>query len=330
MRWQQIALAVLVWLLAAVLGACGGESAPTQPGSGMSTSARNYLEHLVLLMQQNSLKRTTIDWTTFRATVMAKADGAQTIAETHPAIRVALELLADNHSQYVPVSGTSIFVGSFTCAAAAVTVPELPANIGYVRVPRFSGRAIEATMFARDRQGEIMAADTDDLAGWIVDLRGNTGGNMWPMIAGVGPVLGEGVAGYFVEPTGADSQWGYRHGAAWSNDVDVQHVLNPYRLKRENPRVAVLTDNLSNSAGEATVVAFRQRPNTRSFGTPTCGRSTAVRGFPLFDGATLYLAASMMADRTKTSYGNAIVPDEVIADPGEVVRRAVAWLTTGS
>ena len=37
-----------------------------------------------------------------------------------------------------------------------------------------------------------------DLLRWIVDLRGNYGGNIWPMIAGVGPVLGEGIIGWIV------------------------------------------------------------------------------------------------------------------------------------
>ena len=30
------------------------------------------------------------------------------------------------------------------------------------------------------------------------DLRGNIGGNMWPMIAGVGPILGDGIIGWIV------------------------------------------------------------------------------------------------------------------------------------
>jgi len=75
----------------------------------------------------------------FRSRVFDAASSAQTIADTYPAIRVAVELLGDGHS----------------CASA----------------------------------------DRDDLIGWIVDLRGNGGGNMWPMLAGVGPVLGEGVVG---------------------------------------------------------------------------------------------------------------------------------------
>jgi hypothetical protein len=331
MRRQQKALAGLVSLLAAGSMACGGGSAPTQPPPVVSTAVQDYVEQLLTLMQQNSVNRRLIDWATFRATVKARTEGARTVAETYPAIRVALELLADNHSYYIPVSGNWIFVSTLTCAAAEVTVPELPANVGYVRVRAFNGNSVEGAAFARDIQNVIKSADKDELAGWIVDLRGNTGGDMYPMIAGVGPVLGDGLAGYFVDPTGAEQPWGYQQGVAWANNVNVEiQVVSPaYQLRQPNPRVAVLTDNLSNSSGEATVVAFRRRPNTRSFGTGTCGRSTGVRGYPLADGASLNLAASVMADRTKTGYGNAVVPDEVIADPDEVVRRAVAWLTTG-
>ncbi|MGA7930969.1 MAG: S41 family peptidase, partial [Candidatus Sulfotelmatobacter sp.] len=35
---------------------------------------------------------------------------------------------------------------------------------------------------------------------WIIDLRGNLGGNMWPMLAGIGLVVGEGDLGSFQSP----------------------------------------------------------------------------------------------------------------------------------
>src|SRR4029077_17172383 len=38
---------------------------------------------------------------------------------------------------------------------------------------------------------------------FVVDLRGNTGGNMWPMIAGLRAILGEPPYGYWEMPTGA-------------------------------------------------------------------------------------------------------------------------------
>ena len=75
---------------------------------------------------------------------------------------------------------------------------------------------------------------------------------------------------------------------------------------------------------------FKSRPGTRSFGTPTCGHHHLQQSFRLSDGATLFLASSQHADRTKRRHAARIDPDEIIVDPGEAVRRAIAWLQGGS
>jgi hypothetical protein len=49
-------------------------------------------------------------------------------------------------------------------------------------------------------EGSETASDTTSICG-VVDLRSNSGGNMWPMIAGIGPVVGEGHLGAFSAPT---------------------------------------------------------------------------------------------------------------------------------
>ena len=108
----------------------------------------------------------------------------------------------------------------------------------------------------------------------------------------------------------------------------------PYTLKRPAPRVAVLSDNRIASSGEATLIAFLRRPNTRSFGQPTCGLSTANATYPLSDSATLTLTTSVMADRAKTPFGDSIPPDEVIrrsqprpsSAPSTGCRRAARYL----
>ena len=77
----------------------------------------------------------------------------------------------------------------------------------------------------------------------------------------------------------------------------------PYRLRRESPRVAVLFDGATASSGEAVVVAFQRRADTRSFGTVTCGLSTANEAYTMSDGASLLLTVAVMADRTKFRMG---------------------------
>jgi carboxyl-terminal processing protease len=331
---RKLATLVPAIALAVACGSGGSGSLPTQPTQATAVTsdvAAAYLNIILDLMQRNSIKRLTIDWTAFRSSVMAEARSAQTIAELNPAIRVAITLLGDGHSSYRGAGATSsIFVGTRSCRASGAAQPSLPATIGYVKVTAFSGSGDVATAFADQIQNTIAAADRDNLAGWIVDLRGNGGGNMWPMIAGVGPLLGEGPLGYFIGPTGVETLWEYRNGASLSGGFAVARVTTPYRLRTEQPRVAVLSDNGIASSGEATLIAFRLRPNTRSFGEATCGLSTANSTFTLSDGGTLTLTTSVMADRLKTPFGDSIAPDESFANQAEAVQRAIAWLQTGT
>ena len=320
----------LVLLAAIGAAACGGGSAPTEPTGVPSAQARAYLDELIGLMQAHSINRQTIDWGAFRTRVFAAAGGAQSIPATYGAIQVALDGLGDGHSLYYASTGTVMgATRRVSCGRSAADVPSLPEDIGYVRVGSFSGTAEAATAFANDLQRAIMTADKADMIGWIVDVRGNGGGNMYPMIAGVGPVLGEGVAGYFIDPAGVETAWEYRDGAALEGGVANQRVAAPYRLRRERPRVAVLIDNGVASSGEAVVISFRARPDTRSFGDRTCGLSTANAPYAMSDGATLNITEAVMADRTRARYGYSIHPDEpVLADA--VFERAVEWLRGGT
>jgi carboxyl-terminal processing protease len=319
----------LVAVLALATGACGGTDGgnpPTQPTGGISDAARQYLDRALQIMEMNSVKRLTIDWPAFKAAILVEAAGAQSPADTYPAIGAAIRRLDDGHSSFRDAAGTVVVRFGTTCPPSSASSPVVPPTVGYVRVPAFSGTGDAATAFADGIQREIVSADRDDLIGWIVDLRGNGGGNMWPMVAGVGPVLGDGLAGFFIDFSGRATAWDYQSGTARLDGVALQQVTTPYQLKRGRPRVAVLIDGAVASSGEATAIAFRARTDARSFGTPTCGLSTAVQGFPMSDGATLFLTVVVMADRTRTPYGAQVTPDEVVTDPAQTVERAIAWL----
>jgi carboxyl-terminal processing protease len=214
------------------------------------------------------------------------------------------------------------------CTATSPPSVSPPPSVGYVKVASCDCEGVTATTFAESVQQIISAADRPGLAGWIVDLRGNIGGNMWPMIAGIGPVMGEGIIGWIVY-NNREYEREYRNGAALSLGEAFASVDRPYRLLKEYPRVAVLTDGLVSSAAEAITVYFKGRPDTRSFGTPTCGHHHLQQSFPFNDGAVLGLAVSQHADRTKRQYAGSIEPDEIVTDPSEAASRAIAWLLSG-
>jgi len=323
---KRLALATIA---ASLLCACGAEQ--TSP-EGEVSPAIAHLTELVDTLQANALNRRKIDWASFRSAVFAKAAGAYEVEEAYPAIEEALRRLGDRgHSSYRSADGNVVLkASSGSCMPGDTTRPELPASIGYVRVRPFLGTGAPALEYANGIQQAIREADRPDLVGWIVDLRGNHGGNMWPMLAGIGPVLGEGVVGWFVDPDETYTPWSYEDGRARAGTTVIQQVSSPYRLERPNPRVAVLYDGRVASSGEAIAIAFRGRPNTRSFGTPTCGYSTGNRGFRLTNGAMLTLTTVTMADRHLTVYGDTVWPDEVIPDAAAAIEAAVEWLLAGA
>ena len=209
------------------------------------------------------------------------------------------------------------------CEPAPLVTPPLPADIGYIRIqitPPTPKAAIQDALRKGDRRGII---------GWIVDLRNSRGGNMWPALAGIGSLLGEGTAGFFVDAGNNATPFGYKDGRAWVGNETADEVDAPYRFAVPHPKVAVLTDIGVASSGESIAIAFRGRPNTRTFGTATCGLSTAIDSFLLTNGARLNVAVSVLADRTTRRYGGVVEPDELVTDPAQVVPRALAWLRRG-
>lgn len=311
---------------------CAIACEPPLTGASPSTPARPssivtaYLGAAVDIMQARSLHRQQIDWSSLRQRVASAAGNAQTIADVLPAIRSAIELLGDGHSFYRSAAGQIVAVPRRSCSAPRAISPEIPIGVGYVRVSTFSGEGAEGVAHATALQAMVREMDRPGLTGWIIDLRGNMGGNMWPMIAGVGPILGNGIAGHFVGPEGIENTWGYRDGVAFADNTVLVRVASAYRVREPELPVAVLLDNWTASSGEATAIAFKARPNTRFFGTPTCGLSTANTGFRLSDGAWLFLTTSLMSDRTLRTYGEQVLPDEFIEDQGALFARAVSWL----
>ncbi|SPE22403.1 Peptidase S41 (fragment) [Candidatus Sulfopaludibacter sp. SbA3] len=206
--------------------------------------------------------------------------------------------------------------------------------IAQIVIPMFSGPDLDA--FATRIQAVIADLAAKKPCGWIVDLRGNGGGNIWPMMAGVGPILGEGEPGGVMYGA-TTNKWFYEEGKAGSRED--KH--DPYYAKTNGepvklngtPPVAVLIDRETGSSGEGIAVAFRGRPDTRFFGEATFGAATSTFPIKLSDGAQIYLVTGVMVDRHGAEYPLGIKPDqEILSDLSittndPVIRAASDWLS---
>jgi len=208
----------------------------------------------------------------------------------------------------------------------------LEPGIGYLELPAVTGNTNILKTYAQTAQQYIRDMDGLGIRHWVIDLRRNGGGDMWAMVVGVQALLGDGAWGFFVLPDGTKTSW-------LPTKSVKSHLLlgEAYSLTHPIAAIAVLTSRLTCSAGEFTALAFRGRPDTRSFGEPTAGLPTANQHTILRDGAQLFLTVALGADRTGHSYDGPIVPDQVVAsdwtlfqterDP--VVTEAQAWFVLG-
>ncbi len=313
-------LLITYCVLSLLLTTCSDDNPPS-----ISADAENFLNEVLEIMEGNSINKKTIDWNDFRKKVFDKVPGAKTIEDTYPGIQQALVMLGDNHSSYLKPDGNGIYVGTISCQKQTISTPVLPDNIGYIKINSFSGSEVQGTAFANSIRDEIKSQDNASLKGWIVDLRSNGGGNMWPMIAGAGPILGEGIAGYFINADGVETTWSYSDGSSMAGGNIIAQVSEPYELIVPNPKVAVLLDNGIASSGEVMAISFIGRKNTKSFGAPTCGLSTANTVYTLNNSGRLVLTTAHLADRSKKTYGVPVTPDQ-ISNNQNIIQHAVEWI----
>lgn len=289
----------------------------------ISPEAVNYIDEVITILKVNSVNRDKIDWTAFRTKVITKAGNAKSVEKTYPAIHLAIKLLGDGHSYFAPIVEENDENGE----PPVLPDENVPNDIGYIRVRYCMGSVEQKQKFTDDLLENIRQRDKEDLKGWIVDLRGNFGGDMSPMLLGIGPILGEGIVGYTAYPDGEIHSWKYNNGKIFYDDIENAEIIvnEPYKLIKADPFVAVLTDTLTASSGEAIAVAFKGRKNTKSFGYKTYGVPTSNQKFQLSDGSNMLITVAVFADRNKKQYSNGIEPDKVI-EPIDALEEAIKWL----
>jgi peptidase S41-like protein len=303
-----------------------------------SASAQSYLDAALAILEESSINRARIDWRALRAATAEYARGASTAADAHLALRYAIYALGDRHSylqtpetaaqlRLAPVSNARTGRGPIEPRAELVD-----GRLGYVAVPSVAGGSPQSQVqFATRVQQLIKELDSPGTCGWILDLRRNTGGNLWPMLAGVGPLLGDGEAAASVYPDGRRVPVWYRDGQAGFGEYTQLRVFEPYRLAAAAP-VAILIGPATASSAEILTVAFRGRPGAASFGAATSGLSAGNKTFTLRDGAALILTVAATSDRAGRTYLGPIDPDHAVAPASEqadVTRAAAAvWLAS--
>jgi carboxyl-terminal processing protease len=304
--------------------------------------AERILDEALQFMQKNYYRRDFIDWTELAVSARKQLALSGRCDDTYSVISWCFSRINAQHSFVMAPSQAAVYNNDKATLGHAPDLAQLVGeikgewlndSIAYLTIPWVSTTdSLICLSIADSIQSLIARLDRRGISRWIVDLRQNSGGNCWPMLAGVGPLLGEGIHGYFVSED-ERIPFAYRNGAAFQG----RHILcrvsgEGYQTHCARKTVAVLTGNRTVSAGEIVALAFKGHEKTSLFGEPTAGLTTANATYSLSDHSMLILTVCREADQSGRICDGRILPDKTIssstgsAGDDPVRDAAVAWL----
>jgi carboxyl-terminal processing protease len=337
----------------------------------MSDSAAAYLTYALDLMQAHSINKNEINWRDLRRTTESYAAGAETTEDTYPAIVYACTQLKDHSSHLEEPLGTSKEIQERSHVITAKTMRQsLPLikrapspylnrgsflfallnyrgeHYAYIVIPfSASNHGEYGDDLRRHAWGEklfhiVEEASREGAQGWILDLRGNRGGYLGPMLAGLQSFLGDGKILDFRGPS-AKTEWFIENGRVLSRTRFHPTLVEGYvdetvHFDNRKSRVAILLDRSTESGAESLAIGFKGRAATLFVGEHTAGLTSSGTYWNLPDGAVLSIMSQQVSDRNGHSYPEGIEPDMRIADSTSVdriaedaaVSAAETWLLT--
>jgi hypothetical protein len=301
---------------------CLDDLGPATP-SASNVDLRAYVDQAFALLRQLHINSASVDWDAIAARTSAQLTDASQLSDAQNAIRDVIADLGEPHTFLRPAQPSGQAAGS---PAVMPDYRLIEDRFGIVRLPGFSGNPEQAEQYTATLREGLTSMDGRNVCGWIIDLRDNTGGNMWPMLRGLDPLLGAGPFGAFRAPSGQQAYWVRGDDTIRTGNVPVDR--SPFfTLRSANAPVAVLLGPRTSSSGEMVAIALSGRPDERSFGANSSGFSTANTAIPLSDGALLVITTAFARDRTGHEYSGPIIPNER-AEEGAAEEAATRWLSS--
>jgi len=309
--------------------AAGCSSAPTPEIRNAKVSA--YVHTAIKFMDTNGLRADSKEWKTARAQVLRDTQNDTALAQTYPALKSAVAVAGDpRHSMFQPPkkqSGT----GSPAMPAQLPTAITASPGIAMITIPSHPAAGdIADDQYIAAALSAISTASGSATCGWIVDLRANQGGDLYPMLAALSPLLRQGHLVSYVNRTGNKS-WVSFQGSDITYDSNSSSGSVSVPVPRGSSSqmgkpMAVLQSPATASSGEGAVLALLGQPSTRSFGQPTAGLATANVSTKLSDGAVLTVTSAWMSDLNGSTYATGIPPKQRTSTDQATMSAATTWL----
>ena len=186
--------------------------------------AGKLLEEIFGLLRKNYVNKDAFDLDGLSLEAKRKLESSASCEDAYDALNWCFKQMKEPHSFVMPAIKAATynndtnflqFKPNLADLVEELRVEQLDPETAYITIPPISSSDEGvATLMADSLQSIIARLDRQGVSRWMLDLRANTGGNCWPMLAGVGPLLGEGVCGYFIRNE-ERVPIVYKSGASW-------------------------------------------------------------------------------------------------------------------
>lgn len=250
---------------------------------GCVSKEKKYLNEALSIIENNSIKIDSINWSRIKHDSYQQLEKSKNIEDVNSIIKYVLAQLNDRHSMFWE-SGEVTEIHS-NVESSKIFSEVINDSIGYIEVSSFSGFKDKAKVYAQHIQKRIEELDNVHTKYWIIDIRNNTGGNMWPMLGGLSPLFKNDTLGYALNRDRKFLPWYKDSNAVYANHEKTFELHHSYTLVNDWKKISILVGGKTASAAEAIAISFKDLKNVKLFGKPTYGVSTANTSYELSDGS---------------------------------------------
>lgn len=279
-------------------------------------SAETYGKNALSTIDKNGIFAGNDEWKSTYNECLKMIENAKSYDDTYDAIRKALSVGGGKHSMLTTKSESQDTTESYDEVLPTVS---LDGDIAIIKLPDFLGTAEAGQKYAKVAE-DFIHENRDKIKGVVLDLRGNTGGDMGPMATAVSSLLPDGELVYY-HYRSYDVPVTLKNGVVSNAGTGGKSL---YPEEKLNVPVAILTDDMTASSGEALTLCFRGLENTRTFGAPTAGYTSVNMLYNMYDGAQMYLTVAFDKARTGEIFKETPIEPDVATD--SPLEAALEWL----
>ena len=350
----------LIFIISILTFSCFG-----QTNKSKKTKSKSLLDSIIYITKTNSIYKNDVDWSKLEKKVYDKFVDSESIVSIIEPTQYLLGELGDYHG-FLVLNGKQYWtkkkkvrnvdydynsknykekqdkIVSMLLNKKEIETKIIYDSIAYIEIPfLLNNQGIDSINLDYTIKLRTAICDLSKRKpkGYIIDLRRNLGGTVYPMISGMGELLqNRDLGGTTKEGKKYDDKWVLKNGNFHFGENSLSNIPEiKCNIFTDDIPIVVLIGRYTASSGEVVASALKGQNNIKLIGEQTAGYSTTNSWFYIADDISLNPSISFYMSEDKTVHKDGIFPDiEIIENlnmedllSGKVMNEAIKWISTG-